>query len=307
MKTRIESRIRKTWKVVHSVSSDMFSKGRINTLLIMAILFQGSISLCAMDKEEFFRLLDQIGSQKYDEVEEFLSTNKDTLSTDPEYFVLLLNYAISKEGPKLTIGKGRPKPGELALSDPKTGEVVGFMGERVPFDSSLIEESAKRAQAAIPHFQNRLDIHFGILIAAEKIGRWDMVADQIVSMLKISKQNNNHWEWGPVNSMNGDPKEFMIQNILPYTSRMFRAETEAADTALQRCSEQLIQSYPELIYGYANMGVLNLAKKNYDKAREYFLKAKAIDPNDEIVKGNLELLQRLEANEKNSSSPAPNE
>ena len=88
---------------------------------------------------------------------------------------------------------------------------------------------------------------------------------------------------------------------------MFRAETETADTALQRCSEQLIQSYPELIYGYANMGVLNLARKNYDKAREYFLKAKAIDPNDEIVKGNLELLQRMEANEKKSSSPAPNE
>ena len=53
-------------------------------------------------------------------------------------------------------------------------------------------------------------------------------------------------------------------------------------------SEALIQYYPNKVYGYANLGSLYGATKQYDKARKYYEKALEIDPNDLIVKNNLE-------------------
>ena len=246
-----------------------------------------------IDKAEFSSLMDKINSKDFPPVESFLAANKEKLSADPEYYVLLLNYVGNKGiRSNLVVAKGEPQKGDFPLSSADTGKVVGFIGDRPQIDEKLIIDGIKQTQNALKHFQNRLDIHFVIVAVAERIGRWDIVGDQIISMLIISKQNNNAWIWGPVSSMSGDPKEFMIENILPRTASMFEANTDLGYQAFLKVSQQLIDSYPDLIYGYANLGVLYLSKKNYDLAKTYLLKAQKIDPSDKIVQGNLKILKR---------------
>ena len=247
----------------------------------------------ALDSSRVEELMAQINKKNYSPVETFLETEKKSLAEDPDYYVILLNYVFSKgDRSGLVIAQGDPGPGDYVLRDADTGEATGFLGERAGFDKEFIVDGISRTQSALGAFESRLDIHFGIVEIAQRIERWDIVGDQIVRMLNVSKEIDNKWTWGSVNSMSGDPQEFMIQNILPRTSSMFRADKPDADTALVRVSESMIEHYPNLVYGYSNLGLLHFAKKEYAAAEELFLKALQIDPNDEVVKGNLENLRQ---------------
>jgi hypothetical protein len=244
----------------------------------------------ALSGGEFQALMSDIQSKNYAPVESFLKLNHDTMKKDPEYFVVLLNYVLSKGyESSLTVAKGTPRAGDLELRDKDTGEIAGFIGSRP--DENLILDGISQTQAALKYFKSRLDIHFGIVAAVERIMRWDIVGDQLVTMLETSKEINNQWIWGPVGSMSGKPKEFMIQNILPRTASLFRVDSEIADRAFIKVSQKLIDIYPDLIYGYANLGALYLAKKEYSLAEKYLKQASQIDPNDEIVRGNLKRLR----------------
>ncbi len=249
----------------------------------------------ALDKSEFDELIAKIGAEEYAPVEKFLKDKKASLAKDPEYYVVLLNYVVAKgEHSGLVVAQGEAEPGDLQLTDPKTGEAIGFMGSRSDYDEKLIVDGIRRSQKALKkHFNSRLDIHFGIVAIAERVNRWDIVGDQLVEMLVTSRKIDNKWIWGPINSMEGDPQEFMIQNILPRTHAMFRADTPETDKELKKVSKALVKYYPKVIYGYANLGVYHLVNKEYDTAEKYLKQALKIDPNDEIVKGNLQRLEEL--------------
>lgn len=269
-------------------------KNIIFFITIFSFLASPAVTL-ALDKAKFDGLIANINAEEYDPVEKFLADKKKSLAKDPEYYVVLLNYVVAKgENSGMVIAQGEAEPGDLQLTDPKTGEAIGFMGSRTDYNEKLIVDGLRRSQKALKkHFNTRLDIHFGIVSIAERVNRWDIVGEQIVEMLETSRKIDNKWIWGPINSMEGDPKEFMIQNILPRTHAMFRADTPETDKELQKVSTAMIRLYPKEIYGYANLGVYHLVNKEYDKAEKYFKQALEIDPKDEIVIGNLERLEQL--------------
>jgi tetratricopeptide (TPR) repeat protein len=263
------------------------------TLTILILLLVVSLSF-SLDQAKFDTLISNIQEKKYTQVEKFLNDNEDSLIDNPEYYVILINYILSKgDQSSIFVAQGDPKEGDLAIKDPATNEVIGFLGPRGGYDEELIFDGISRTQKALPYFKSRLDIHFGIVICAEKIKRWDIVGIQLEDMLKISKEINNKWTWGTINSMEGDPEEFMTQNILSKTYSLFRQETKEADAALEKVSRALIKYYPEKIYGYANLGSLYMALKEYKQAEYYLKKALEIDPNDVIVLGNLKKLKEL--------------
>lgn len=150
----------------------------------------------------------------------------------------------------------------------------------------------------MPHFENRLDIHFGIIAVAQQIKHWDIIATQMVDVLKISRSNSNNWQWGPISSLDGDPKEFMLSNIQGHAGRLFKQETEEADQALRKIASALIKYYPKNVMGYANMGTLHAVKKEYAQAEQYYRDALKIAPNDEIVKANIKRLEQLKGEKK---------
>lgn len=255
-----------------------------------------SSSILAVSDVEFKSLINNIHNKEFAPVEKFLESNRSRLSRDPEYYVVLLNYVLTKgRDSRVVIGKGPARDKEFELRDKDSGEPIGFLGERSFYNTELILDGINRTRSALKHFNSRLDIHFGIVHAAESIKKWDIVADQIVDMLKTSRKIDNKWIWGPINSMEGDPREFMIQNILPRSYNLFRQETPETDKALVKISRAMIEYYPDIIYGYANLGVYYLATKKYNLAEKYFRKALEIDPNDKIVLGNMEKLKSARA------------
>ncbi len=260
--------------------------------IIITIIFLVPAITSAMDMVEFRNIMDKVQANDFGVVEKYLEDNRKELSKDPDYYVILLNYSYAKGNQELiVIAKGEPQKGDFALEDKDTGEVVGFLGNRPNQDIKLILNGISETQKALPFFNNRLDIHFGVVHIASLIKHWDIVGMQLVEILKVSKSINNQWKWGTINSMDDDPKKFMLENVQGRVKELFTEEQEDADNALKTVAETMIEEYPDIIYGYANMGVLFLAKNQYDLAEKYLNLAIAIDPNDKIVLGNLEILK----------------
>ena len=151
---------------------------KINVLLLAIVLaFIPSVSF-AISNAELNEQLSNIQSKKFSKIEKYLNDNKTKLASDPEYFVLLLNYVMWKgDRSGVVVAKGKPSSGDLELRDQDTGEVVGFVGSREAYDDALMIDGIRRTQKAIKEFNSRLDIHFGIIAVAERIKRWDIVGE----------------------------------------------------------------------------------------------------------------------------------
>jgi tetratricopeptide (TPR) repeat protein len=271
------------------------AKKKLRLVIIGVFLFFFSSTSLAMDKSVFQSMLDRLKAEDLETVSEFLDREKESLKQDPEYYVLLLNYAYLKRNKTLIVARGEPQEGDIGLREKNTGKVVGFIRQG---GDEIIVNAIEQTRQALPAFSNRLDIHFGIVTIAADIKRWDIVGNQLVDILTISKSIKNQWKWGPISSMKGEPRTFMLENVQSKIKQLFRAEDKIADKMLIKVSEIMIQYYPEVIYGYSNLGVIYLATGKYDLAEKYINQALAIDPDDPIVKGNLEILKQKKQSSK---------
>lgn len=271
------------------------TKKKLRTIIIGVFLFVFSSPSLAMDQSVFQSIMDRLNAKDLEAVAGFLAREKESLTQDPEYHVLLLNYAYVKRNNTLIIARGEPKEGDIAIQGKDTGEAVGFIRQG---GDEIIVNAIAQTQQALPAFSSRLDIHFGIVTIAAGIKRWDIVGNQLVDILTVSKSIKNQWKWGPIGSMEGEPRTFMLQNVQSRIQQLFRAGDEIVDKMLIKVSEAMIQYYPEVIYGYSNLGVIYLANGKYELAEKYINQALAIDPDDPVVKGNLNVLKQRKKSSK---------
>ena len=240
----------------------------ISRLAAIWLLLAPLAGVHALEAARFNELLSALQQQQPESVTAYLQNEAASATTDPDYSVLLLNHAFANwQHNRMSSGK------EGAMA------------------SNNISQAIKSTQQNLTHFPQYLDIHLGIVAVAMATYRLDVLGDELVNILKVSRDINNQWQWGKVGGMQGEAEHFMLDNVQRNVARLFRMQNDMADQQLIRISEALIQYYPKNIYGYANLGVLALANKNYKKAREYLRKAQEIDPEDAVVKGNLERLK----------------
>jgi tetratricopeptide (TPR) repeat protein len=264
---------------------------KLFTFIFVLFFIYTSPQIFGMEIEKFNEMIKNIKENKLDEVEKFIESNKTALTNDPEYNVILINFSLAKRITHIQINKETPKENELVLKDLNTGEIAGSIGESSEYDEKFILATISRIKIALKNFSNRLDIRIGLVVAAERVNNWKIEGEQLVDILKVSVEIDNKWTWGTISSIEGDPKTFMLDTVQNKLNALFNAEDEKADLSFISTSEALIKYYPKNIYGYSNLGVIYLAKKDYDKAKKYLQKALEIDGKDEVVLGNLKMLE----------------
>ena len=253
--------------------------------------------LChAVEQSLFDSLIAEIKNRQYEKTEKFLRDEKQNYKKDPEYYVILLNYAIHKgDQSQLIVGQGTPGKDEIALKDNK-GKTAGFIGTRSRFNEKLIVDAINQTRQAISNFKNRLDIHFGIVAVARQIKNWKIIADQLVDVIRISREIDNKWIWGSINNMDANPEKFMLDNVQAHAGNLYRDESSAGDDGFRKISLALIKYYPDHVMGYANMGTMHAIKKEYEEAKKYYRQALKVAPDDRIVRSNLRKLEELSSN-----------
>jgi len=188
----------------------------------------------SMDNNLFQDMINKVNTKDFVTIEKFLANDRNTYSRDPEFYVILLNYSFYKDMQKsVVVEKGKGKKGDLVLKDKNSGEEVGFIGSREVHDDELIIKSIKETREALKYFNkyfnHRLDIHLGIVHIAESIKRWDIMKEQLLDIIKVSKFIDNKWTWGSIGSMQGDPKKFMMDTVQAKVHNLFYVECSEAD------------------------------------------------------------------------------
>jgi len=252
----------------------------------------GTVPVHALEQTHFDSLLSDLQAEKYEPVSIFLEKNSKLAKTDPDYTVLLLNHAfLANQKSQLIVAQGQAQEGDYELTKVDEPNIKGFMREHISFDKEAVIDVIRQAQDNLQSFPEYLDIQLGIAAVASRMGEWQIATEQLINLLKVSREIDNNWTWGKVGGMADDtPEEFMIQSVLPYSSKLFRLETPETDQMLVQLSEALVQYYPKRVYGYANLGSFYAVTGKKDKAREYYQKALEINPNDEVVRANLDRL-----------------
>lgn len=247
-----------------------------------------SLPSMAMDKAVFKSMMDKLDAGKYKAVEQYLIREEKRLITDPEYHVISLNHAIRKRSHILAGGQNT-KGDDIALGQNENKKAVEMVRQG---GDELVLNAIKKTRKSLPGFKNRLDIHLGIVALSAAIGNWNFVGEQLVEILTVSKTIRNRWAWGPVGSMQGDPKTFMLQKVQARIEQLFQVKSRVADRMLIKASKAMIRHYPDVIYGYTNLGVISMVTGKLDQAEKYLNQALEIDPDDHLVKKNLQILKQ---------------
>lgn len=268
---------------------------RVVSIGVASLCFMfGTVPAHALEQAQFDSLLSELQAEKFEPVATFLKQNSKLAKTDPDYSVLLLNHAfLANRKSQLIIAQGQAQDGDYELTKVDDPNIKGFMREHVSFDKDAVIKVIRQVQSNLQSFPEYLDIQVGIAVVSSRMGEWQIATDQLINLLKVSREIDNDWKWGKVGGMEGEPQEFMLESVLPYGSQLFRMQTPETDQLLVRLSETLIQYYPKKVYGYANLGSFYAVTGKKDKAREYYEKALEISPNDEVVRANLKKLVGL--------------
>lgn len=263
-----------------------------STILLLSLVMSNTVF--ALPHSVFKEKMTELKQGKLELVEKFLEQNSITHAKQADYYVLLLNHAIRKAYTSgIGVSRKRPSTQDAYALKREDGSTAGYLGVQNGFDAQMVTEAIAKTRSALKHFNNRLDIHFGMITLAEKIEHWELVSTLLVNTLKAGKRINQKWIWGPVGSMRGEPEEFMIQNVLGRMQTLFQKMTPTSDKALEEVSFALTKYHPDKPYGYNTLGTLYAFKKEYDQAQTYFEKAQTLAPDDPLIKNNLNRLKEL--------------
>lgn len=244
-----------------------------------------------IEKSAYQNCMRLIENKEFAKIEPILDSLEKNHSNDPETYVLIVNYYVKKGIQEVVIlEKGVPDSGidALMLKDENTGKEVGYMGSRMQIDTSFIINGINKLYTGTLKHPDRMDMWFGQASVSRTIGYVKGIERALIGVLRRSTENKNNWQWGFENiEEDNKTQSFMIENLQSYTNFLFNMQKDVADSALVRISELLIEFYPNLIYGYNNIGIIRSLQGQYEKAQEYMEKASEIDPDDLLVLSNM--------------------
>lgn len=256
-------------------------------------------ALCDEYKDEYIELLKE---EEYKKLLLHIQKWEEEKPEDPEMFIAYFNYYINrskKAGVSLDTTPPDQDEKTLVFTDPNTGEVRGYISDRIIFDEEDVRRGTAHLDKGLELHPDRLDMHFGKIHILGEIVDFKSQKEQLITVLKISEQNNNEWLWSDSKKLE-DAKNFMMKNIQSRLRTIFELESEEAHNYIKEVSLEMIRIYPNHIYGYNNLGSISCFQKRFDDALNYYKRAEEIDPRDMIVLNNIAQLYR-ELNDKENA------
>ncbi len=164
-----------------------------------------------------------------------------------------------------------------ALNAPRTTQQA--------FEANTIY-AIKNLDIAKSKYPLRLDIRFGKAYICSLIEDTQCLQDEIIKTLELSQTNNNQWQWE-----NNETKDntFMLDAIQPYQEMLLRNHKDKESFAI---SKTVLKYYPQDIKTLNNLATYYFYQGNFAKAKEVLLEANKINPDDEIIIKNLQLINK---------------
>ena len=241
-------------------------------------------SLDKKDTKKARKLLDNWGAGKLE---------------DPQYYICEFNYYVRSgmhSGMVTTVEP--PESGEsLELTDPKTGEVAGYMYETVTFNDEVIDQGIEFIHKGIEKFPDHYEMRFGLLWILKELKRYDPYLDQLDESLAYYRSGKFKTMYWNENKRVENPGEFLIERIQGNLNEMLsEGFIKSHKEFAFRYADLMIQYFPDHKYGYSNKGVIHFYNEETDQAIGYFLKALEKDPEDELTLYNIAYFYDISGN-----------
>lgn len=203
---------------------------------------------------------------------------------DAEYYVAEFNYHVNLAyNEVMGILPDLPQGEAFAITD-STGEVVGYMGSYMSWDSVHTELALQTIRKGIAAHPNRLDMHFGYIHFLGQAKYWEDFAVAIEGVLAQDAVNDHHWLWSDNESFNEPNFPSFFQD---YQVTLFDEQDPALFPYNIRISNAVLKYYPEDIPSISNLGVIAYYQEDLEGATVHFQRAVDLDPSDMIVVFNL--------------------
>ncbi len=202
---------------------------------------------------------------------------------NPDPYVLAAN-AYLAAADNVVINADTKRKGFVVV-DPKTKKQIGTVGtESDPKIQRKGEEMLAMAARKFPH---RLDIHVGRMSVCERIGDPEAVERAATEMLAAVGGQGEKLRWVDDSPIQVSLEEKVVDEIHGRISRLYGREKPETDEAAHRIAVAALKLFPK------NVKLLNLAavyhayKEQWKEARELFVRASEIAPDDLIVLSNI--------------------
>ena len=203
---------------------------------------------------------------------------------EAEYYVAEFNYHVNLAlSEVMGILPDPPQGDAFAITD-STGEVVGYMGSYISWDSVHTELALQTIREGIAAHPNRLDMHFGYIHFLGQAKYWEDFAAGIEAVLAQDATNDHLWLWTDNESFDEPNFPSFFQD---YQVILFDEQDPALFPYNIRISNAVLKYYPEDIPSISNLGVIAYYQEDLEGATVHFQRAVDLDPSDMIVVFNL--------------------
>ena len=178
----------------------------------------------------------------------------------------------------------------LTLQDTATGGQAGFVYQGYFItDSAQVDSATMTLHEGIKKFPNRLDLYFGLAATYLYIGQPDKMTGVVEEAMKQEKKNKGNWLWSG-DEILPDVTDYMYERVQEDFARFWEAEDLERT---ERVAQMAVKYYPKRAEYWNNMGAVAMWKNDKKKAMKYFQKALKLNPDDELIKGNIEYIKGL--------------
>lgn len=243
--------------------------------------FTCHVSLIAADYETRFQELKKENSPK---IEQLLNEWREKQPDDPDAWINSANYYFDRASDINTSTK-RPDKDDYALTNEKTGEVVGSLAfttdpRFTKIAIGYLEEAAKR-------FPQRLDVWCGLSYSLQEAGDFDRQFSVIKECVAYAKERPDTLRWLKGQPLSTPAESFVPEKLHGYSTYYMKKGTSVDDERFLKIVQFIGDSYPKHCYAFNDLAAYYSSKHDRTKVREYLEKAHVADPSDVIVLLNL--------------------
>jgi tetratricopeptide (TPR) repeat protein len=222
------------------------------------------------------QLLDQHAEGQ---IEPLLKEWREKAPDDPDAWITSANYYFNER--QTNISQKKPGPGDIRLTDKKTGKVAGS----ISFEQT--EGSRKRAadllEEATTKFPDHLDIWCGLAFMYQESGDFDSELSTLKKMVAYAREHPTQLKWLKGAPLDEPADKFVPDKLHEYGLYYEKKENAEDDKRWFQISTLATDSYPKDPQGFKDAAGYWADIGEWQKARESFEKAHQLDPKSVVA------------------------